>query len=260
VLAIVTALAIPFAQSPRPAPRRVPPPKAAPAEHAVPFHPGETLTYDVAWGSFLTAGSATITVREKRPSFDSVAWYIVAEGQPAPLLARLYTLYFKADTLLDAYTLASQRGSIFSLEGRRRRLKITRFDQRTHTATYEVQGGTPSTTTFRVPPRAQDVLSALFVVRTLPMKAGTRVLLPVSDSGDTFDLEVTVEGRERVDVGDRSVAAWRVRPVIRDIARGRVGDQELMLWIGDDPRRLPLKLEAGLAVGSFVFTLRGPAG
>src|SRR6266567_3560666 len=85
---------------------------AAPSrsERAVPFHVGETLTYDVSWSSYLTAGTATATVKEKKPSLNSTAYYIVAEGRPTPLVSKLYSLYYKLDTLVDSYSLLSQRG------------------------------------------------------------------------------------------------------------------------------------------------------
>ena len=102
-----------------PDPGRPAPPAAAPArrsERPVPFHVGETLTYDVSWSSYLSAGTAVVTVKEKRPSFNSTAYYIVAEARPTPLLSKLYTLYYKLDTLLDAYTLLPQRGSSIGSE------------------------------------------------------------------------------------------------------------------------------------------------
>src|SRR5450759_3600220 len=40
-------------------------PAAPPAtDRTVPFRPGETLTYDIAWSSYLTAGVATLTVKD----------------------------------------------------------------------------------------------------------------------------------------------------------------------------------------------------
>src|SRR5262245_38689629 len=90
----------------------------------VPFRVGEQLTYDVSWSSYVTAGTATMTVKEKKPSFNSTAYYIVAEARPTPLLSKLYTLYYKMDTLVDVYTLLPQRGSTYSEEGRRHRYKI----------------------------------------------------------------------------------------------------------------------------------------
>ena len=109
-----------------------------PAEPAVPFTVGETLEYDVGWSSYLTAGTATLAIREKKPSYGSVAYYAVAEGRATGVVAALYHVYYKADTLLDVYSLLPQRGSIYGEEGRRRRMRATRFDQAKRTAQYEV--------------------------------------------------------------------------------------------------------------------------
>src|SRR6267142_1180178 len=119
--------------------RATSPPPAAKRERAIPFAPGETLTYDVSWSSFVTAGTATIRVAEKKPSFASIAYYIVAEGRPTPLVAKLYTLYYKLDTLLDSYTLLPQRGSVYSEEGKRHRFRTTRFDRAARKAFFEYQ-------------------------------------------------------------------------------------------------------------------------
>ena len=45
----------------------------------VPFAPGETLTFDVSWSSFLTPGTATLAVKERKSSSGSEAYYIVAD-------------------------------------------------------------------------------------------------------------------------------------------------------------------------------------
>ena len=144
--------------------RPVPPPKAPPrsprhgarrrgraAERPVPFRIGEVLVYDVSWSSYVTAGTATVTVREKKPSYGSTAYYIVAEGRPTPLLSKLYTLYYKADTLLDSYTLLPQRGSVYSEEGKDRRTKTTSFNQGARTAVYEVQTATNVRRDIKIP-------------------------------------------------------------------------------------------------------------
>src|ERR1700674_2215695 len=70
------------------------------AEMLVPFKVGEALTYEVSWSSYLTAGTVTLTVQDKHPSYASVAYYVVAEARPTPLMSRLYTLYYKADALI----------------------------------------------------------------------------------------------------------------------------------------------------------------
>ena len=126
VVAATIALALTSlvtAQQPRPpAPRtptpRTPAPTKAPAapprEATVPFQVGETLTYDVSWSQFLTAGTAVSKVVEKKTAYGSTAYSIVAEGRPLPLVARFYPVYYKMDSLLDIFTtLSSYLGSAY---------------------------------------------------------------------------------------------------------------------------------------------------
>src|SRR5471032_1582837 len=158
-LAVLTAWS-PAAQRTA-APAAPPVRSAAPArqsrvERSVPFTVGETLTYDVSWSAFLTAGTVVTTVKEKRSSYNSTAYYIVAEGRPTPLVAKLYTLYYKLDTLLDSYTLLPQRGSVYSEEGKRHRFKATSFDRGAQKASFEYQTETTSKRDFPVSPVVQD--------------------------------------------------------------------------------------------------------
>jgi hypothetical protein len=229
---------------------------AARAERTVPFQAGETLSYDVSWSAYLTAGTATVSVREKRASLGSTAYYIVAEGQPISWLSRIYAVYYKADTLLDVYTLLPQRGSLFSREGGRTQLEVTSFDHAARKGRYEVQAEKVERRDLDIPPQTQDPLSALYFVRTLAMKPGTHAAIPVTNNGEAFTLRVTVHDRETVRTGLGPVAAWKVLPVIVD-DKGRAGStRELSIWLSDDHRRLPVRLRAELPVGSFDLTLR----
>lgn len=263
VVAVVVAFLLPPAHAaqrkPKDPPRPAPEPAAAAAarpERPVPFRPGETLTYDVSWSNYLTAGVATVGVREKRATAGSSAYYIVAEGRPTPLLSKLYTLYYKADTLLDASTLLPQRASIYSDEGGRTRTKITLFNQSARSAAYRLQTATLVRKEVALQPFTQDALSALYVLRALALKPGARIGIPVSDSGNACAVTLAVGSVEPVRTGVGIVRAWKIVPTIVD-ARGRpTTTREMAIWISDDTRRLPVKLTAGATVGSFEITLR----
>jgi Protein of unknown function (DUF3108) len=265
---LMLLLALPLAAQSRPgakAPAKAAPAKPAPAaasapkkEMAVPFKAGETLEYDIGWSSFVTAGTATVSVKEKKPSYDSTAYYIVAEGRPTSLVSKLYTLYYKADTLLDAYSLLPQRGSLYSEEGKRHRTKITTFNQGLKKASYEVQTRTVVKKDFAIPGFTQDALSAIYVLRSIPFKAGEKFNMPVSDNGNIYKVQMQVGASEPVKTGLGTINGFRITPVItgpdKDSPRG------LALWISDDARRLPLKMEAQLLVGKFTITLRQAGG
>ena len=221
----------------------------------MPFKVGETLSYDVSWSAYLTAGTATVAVRDKRPSFESVAYYVVAEGRPTPLLAKLYTLYYKADTLLDAYTLLPQRGSLYSEEGQRRRMRATRFDQAARVGHFEVQTATVVTKDIPLPAYAQDALSAIYVIRALPLRERLKLTMPVVDGDDVYRVEVMVTGHETVTTPIGQFLAWKITPTVLG-ATGSSPGGGFSLWISDDARRLPLRMEAEMPVGRFVLSLR----
>ena len=240
--------------TPPKAPQKAPQTAPARRERPVPFAVGEKLTYDISWSSYVTAGSATITVQEKKPSYNSVAYYIYAEGGPGPLLARLYDLYYRADTMLDAYSLLPQRASVFSREGKRQRMRITMFDRRANTASYEVQTRTNVKKNLRIPAYSQDPLGAIYVLRALSLKVGDRFSVPICDAGETYKVDVAIGAPETVKSGIGDVRAWKITPTLPKEQAG--GAQRLTLWLSDDARRLPVKMQAQLAVGTFDLTMR----
>jgi hypothetical protein len=228
---------------------------APPAEHAVPFKVGETLEYDVGWSSYLTAGTATLAIREKKPSYGSVAYYAIAEGRATGLVAALYPVYYKADTLLDVYSLLPQRGSIYGEEGRRRRMRTTRFDQAKRTARYETTPGAGPQTQIPLPGPTHDALSVVLALRALRLREGLSVTLPVSDGGRVFRVQATVRERQRLSTRLGQLMAWRIEPAIVGDG-GDIGATRLTLWLSDDGQRWPLLMEADMPVGKFTLTLR----
>jgi hypothetical protein len=229
--------------------------RPAPVERSVPFKVGETLTFDVSWSAFLTAGTIVATVQEKRPSFSSTAYYIVAEGRPTPLVSRLYPLYYKMDALLDTFTLLSQRGSIYSEEGGRHVLRTTTFDRRAQTGSFEHKTSTTERTEFSIPPGVQDVLSALYAIRTMPLTPGGRTLMAISNDGTTYRLRFEIAAPERLRTAFGDQNAWKLSPTAEDAKNPLIG-RNLSIWLTDDARRLPVKLQGDLPVGAFVLTLR----
>jgi hypothetical protein len=248
--AVVLALSVPELSRSAAAQRR-----AAPADAAVPFRVGETLTYDVTWSSYLVAGTAVTTVVDKKPASTSSAYSIVAEGQPVPLLGRLYRLSYKMDTVLDSATLLPHRGSLFIQEGQLQRRAFTRFDRASRKAFVEVQDETTFKTEVDIPPQAQDGLSALYVLRSMTFKAGDRITVPVVDDGAVYTLRADARAVERVRVPAGTLDAWNLAVSITD-AKGQPAATNAGVWISNDRRRLPLKLQAKLPVGDFVLVLR----
>ena len=246
------------AQSRRPAPARAPAKAAVPpADMKVPFRAGESLTYNVGWSTYFTAGTATVRVQERRLLAGGRAAYIlVAEGKPGSILSRLYDIYYKAETQLDTRTLLPTTASVFSKEGSRTRVKTTHFKGAGRTADYSVKTTNLTTRTLAVPPYTQDVLAAIYVLRALPFKQGDTMTMPVTSGGDVYRARINYGSVESVKTDAGTFQAWKVAVHATDQA-GKPAARGMNLWFSSDARRLPVKIEAGLGVGSFTLTLAG---
>lgn len=254
---LTAAAALPEAQARRTAPaRRAAAKPAAPArDMTVPFRTGETLTYNVGWSTYFTAGTATVRVQERRPlSGGRAAYILVAEGKPGSILATLYDLYYKAETQLDTRTLLPLTASVFSKEGSRTRVKTTHFKGAAKTADYSVKTTNLTTRQLTVPPYTQDALAAIYVLRALPFKAGDTMTMPVTSGGDVYRARINYGSVESIKTDAGSFQAWKVAVHAVDQA-GRPAARSMNLWFSNDARRLPVKIEAGLAVGAFTLTL-----
>jgi hypothetical protein len=225
------------------------------ADAAVPFAVGETLTYDVSWSSFLVAGTATARVSEKKPSFSSTAYSIGVDGRPVPLVAKLYNLYYKMETLLDSVSLLSQQGTLYSEEGSKRTTGTTRFDRAAQKVFYERRQETVQGIDYPMPAGTQDGLAVLYALRGRAFKAGERFSVSVADSGALYTIQVTVDSLQPVKVPAGQFTAWNMKIGITN-AQNQPVWRNNEVWISNDARRLPVKMQAELPVGHFVLTLR----
>ena len=253
-LITLASLFVPTVSAQRAVPRAQ---AAVPRDSAVPFKVGETLTYDVSWSSYMVAGTAVATVRERRQAPpNSAAYYIVAEGRPLPLISRLYSLYYKMDTLIDTSTLLPQEMSLYSEEGRRQRLGKTRFDRPARRALFEITGGTDTfKNTINVPAQALDGLSALYAVRASSFSPGTKLTYPILDEGQMYTVTMLATATERVRAPIGELNTWKLAVSIVD-SQGETVGQNVGIWLSNDARKLPVKLQADLPVGSFTLALR----
>ncbi len=79
--------------------------------------------------------------------------------------------------------------------------------------------------------------------------------MPVADSGDLCPVRVMIGARAAIRTPAGTFNAWRLTPLATD-SDGQPVDNNIVIWMSDDARRLPIKLEAELPVGKFVLVLR----
>ena len=94
-----------------------------------------------------------------------------------------------------------------------------------------------------------DTLSSVYYLRTLPLDSGEPAELQVF-SGETHVLKVEVQGRERDRHSRRDVfQTIRVEP--KSTGASLIGKgKNLVLWLTDDERRIPVQIRSKLKVGN----------
>lgn len=94
----------------------------------------------------------------------------------------------------------------------------------------------------------QDVLSAIYYVRTLPMNVGQTIEVPVSDSGKTYNVQIHVVAHEQLKSDLGSFDTVKVQPLVMGDDKIIRRSGEMYIWFTQDARRLPVK---AMVTGSF---------
>ena len=113
----------------------------------------------------------------------------------------------------------------------------------------------PTKSEFVVPADVQDGLATLYALRARSLEPGARLTIPVTDEGMLYSVIFDVGAPESVKVPLGSLTAWNLGITILDAA-GEPAARNTRAWISTDARRLPIKLQADLPVGSFILALR----
>lgn len=104
--------------------------------------------------------------------------------------------------------------------------------------------------------QVQDVLSAIYYLRTQRLELGKTFDLTVSDSGNVYKVPVRVVERKRMKTVLGRLEALRVDPEI--FGDGGMIDEKgsFSIWLTNDKRRIPVSAKIKTEYGTFDITLR----
>ena len=101
-----------------------------------------------------------------------------------------------------------------------------------------------------------DVMSAFYYLRRQSLHEGHSVKISMFDSNKFLNTEVRVVKRENAEQADgREVPAVVVEPLLNSEGLFQKSG-EILIWLTDDERRLPLKMETKLKIGRVTAELK----
>ncbi|MEO8189344.1 MAG: DUF3108 domain-containing protein [Acidobacteriota bacterium] len=206
---------------------------------------GETLRYamtilGVAGGELTLSAQATELAG--RP-----AWKFELSAVSNDFLSKLFLVRDYMVSWVDPRAFRSIRFEKHTVEGKRVRDELTEFDYEAGVARHEGKSIPLNDATL-------DTLSSVYFLRTLSLDKETPAELQVF-SGETHVLKVEVQGRERLVTPAGTFSTIRVEP--KSSGGSLIGKgKNLVLWLTDDERRIPVQIRSKLKVGTLIGRLR----
>ena len=214
-----------------------------------PFQVGEVLSYSISY-AFLDAGTLRMTVKGVETVGARSAYHLTFQTQTNQAISAIYSLKDVLESWMDVERMHSLRFVKQSVEKGKRRDKSFRLDQERGVRVNEETGEEQP-----MPRDAQDDVSIFYFLRTLPLKEGTRFTLNNLMDPDDNPMRVSVLGTESVRVPAGKFDCYVLQLDVHTDSGIFSQGGEVKVWMTRNARRVPVKLESKLAVGSFTASL-----
>ena len=229
-------------------------PARSEAGPAVPFGPGERLTYEIHW-TFIHAGDAVLEVMPDAEMDGRPARHFKAVAKTRPWVDKFYRVRDFIDAWTDPAVTHSLRYKKDQNEGNYSKQAEIVFDPDERLTRRYVRGELKHT--LEQPAEIFDPMSTLFAFRKQILYKTMQFGANVTDGKKTVVGEAFVEDVETVETPMGEFRAFRVRLDVKHLSGvfKKSPDAELLVWFSADERRIPVKVRSKVAVGHFTLEL-----
>jgi len=212
----------------------------------------ERLDYDLTWAG-IKAGTASLETIENGQYVQ-----LVSRAMSSDFVSVFYRVNDLAVSSLRKEAHTSLPGTPYNYrlktsEGKHKKDKEVFFDSAGKKATY-IDYLDKEQKTFDIGDFTMDALSCFYYVRFLPLHVGKSVFVEIFDNKKLYKAEVQVVKKEEIETPIGTFKTILIRPVLQSEGIfNRKGD--ILIWLTDDEKRLPVLLKTKVKVGSVKATL-----
>jgi len=268
---ILLTMGAAFAQTPRS--KSVPPNSSETSARAHSFEAGEELVYVAEFSRLLIKKMDVADFRfsaarqepgDSESSLAATAPYslkLTGDISSRGFFSRLFNLTFRerVESIVEPTSFTVQKSKRTDEQGKRVRVSETTYD-RGKLFWIERDPNNPArvprTTTATFTGRVQDVLSAVYYLRTQPLVVGRSFEITMTDSGRVFQVPVRVIEKKRMKTVLGRVEVVRVDPQVYGPEGMVRGKGQFSIWLTNDNRRIPVSAKIKTEYGTFDITLR----
>jgi hypothetical protein len=209
---------------------------------------GEKLHYTIYWGPF-AVGRASLEVVGVEKVDDHDCFHLLARAKTSGLAESLYPVDSKTESWWDTDELVSRKYTQDRSEGGRKRQDETVYDY-TRMVAVTTNRLTGKVRRLKLEECVQDVLTAVYYMRSKPLSLDTKESLVVNANKTNYPVSFQPDTRKEISVKPLGkVTALRIEPnPTLKIVESNGG--KLWVWISDDENRYPLQVVATMKIGS----------
>jgi hypothetical protein len=237
----------------------------------VPFSSGEELIYQAEFNKGLLHGVDVAEFRfqattESGPARglapDDPLIRLVGDVVSRGLFPRIagFRFHEHVESTVDPDPFTVLRTNKLEEQGKRVRASEAVFDHQTRKVTWTErdpnQAQVPRISALEFSEPIQDILTVIYFLRTQKLELGKTFDVPLSDSGRVFRFSVAVIERKQLNTVLGRVSTVRIDPALfgeNGLVRSR---GSLSIWITEDSRRLPVKAQLKVDIGTFDIKLK----
>ena len=237
------------------------------------FETAEELHFEAEFSKLMIRklDVADLTFRASRTPVEAAS----AEASPYALtftadiaskgfFARLFNLKFRerVESTVEPVTFTVQKTKILDEQGKRVRETQATFDKSKGKMTWTLRdpnnpNAEPRHSITDFSGQLQDVLSAIYFIRTQPLAVGKSFELFIGDGGRVYQIPVTVVEKKRMKTVLGRVDVFRVNPEL--FGPGRLIEEEkgeFSIWVTADARHIPIGGRIKTDYGTFDIKLK----
>jgi hypothetical protein len=225
-----------------------------------PFRVGEKVVLSLSYFN-IVAGTLELAVLPMVEVNGQKAYHFQVKAVSNSLFNRVYAVDDTAVTYMSYEDLIPLNLSITLKESKQLAETRTFIDWKTNKATYwqkkvtKEHGEESKRKDWDVLPYSQNVISAVFYMRTFSYEVDKGYEFRVADEGKNivFKGEIIRKEKLHTDIGDFDTIVMKPKLTV-DGAFAPVG--EILIWMTDDDRKLIVRIESKIKIGSLVAKLK----
>ncbi|MCL2390644.1 MAG: DUF3108 domain-containing protein [Endomicrobia bacterium] len=211
----------------------------------------EKLTYGVKW-QFISIGEATLELRGFEDINGRSAHHIYSMAKTKPFFDEVFKVRDINEAWLDRESLSSLRFVANISEGGWTKKETLDFDPIEKTYMLFDNGKMQKGAT---PEYVQDVMTALYYMRTLDLKVGEKYTLEAHSGDMSWALAVNVLREEKMKVPAGEFNCLVLEPFVRENAGIMKTSGQMLVWVTADERKIPVYLKVKIPIGSAIAAL-----